>query len=435
MKNKFREIIHTYFSDKYPFTFRLSEAKEAQLWKVYKTGGDILIKLDSTLDYLRKRTNYPFYWYDLGFSIDESLKYSLEKGWLVCPWCGSAYHITLRYKSCCSEECFSHNFDRRIARYKASVSGYNCRDPIQYAERHDISIEEATKIVNDFVHGGSWLRLEYWLKRGYSEEDARIEISKKQKTNSCLTVTHYLHKGFTEEEAKDKISILQKNNCIKKFEKYSSEELKHFSHRCWEYWVDKGYSEEESKDIISNRNKEYGLIGLEKYTYDERKKFSIRNIEYWKEKFPDTYVEEFEKWYAANPHPSTTRSVVADNFFTRLSDKFEGNKIYCKDTEFGKFIPDFGYVRYDYVDLTLKVCVEFNGDYWHGNPRKYSSGEYINFPKGQMMLVDDLWEDDRIKVEYMKSLGFVVYVVWEMDYNKNPNLVEDLYRNIINESS
>ena len=59
--------------------------------------------------------------------------------------------------------------------------------------------------------------------------------------------------------------------------------------------------------------------------------------------------------------------------------------------------------------------IEFNGDFWHGNPNIYSSDSVLDF-YGNKTIVQDLWTRDLIKIEQAKQKGFDVLVVWEQDY-------------------
>ena len=74
-----------------------------------------------------------------------------------------------------------------------------------------------------------------------------------------------------------------------------------------------------------------------------------------------------------------------------------------------------------YPDFIMgKKIIEFNGDYWHKNPKIYSESD-----EG----VKDKWEYDRNRLSELKSLGYDVLVVWEMDYRNNPN---DVIANCLN---
>ena len=66
-----------------------------------------------------------------------------------------------------------------------------------------------------------------------------------------------------------------------------------------------------------------------------------------------------------------------------------------------------------YVDgLVDKDVYEFFGDYYHGNPKIYSSKERI---KGST--VGEKWEKDKNRAEIIKSKGYNFKVIWESDWS------------------
>lgn len=68
----------------------------------------------------------------------------------------------------------------------------------------------------------------------------------------------------------------------------------------------------------------------------------------------------------------------------------------------------------DEVHYEKKIIIEINGDYVHANPKVYKSGSIIRLP-GSTYTSDDKWEQDKIKLERLKSLGYTVFVIWESD--------------------
>lgn len=66
-----------------------------------------------------------------------------------------------------------------------------------------------------------------------------------------------------------------------------------------------------------------------------------------------------------------------------------------------------------------RIVLEFNGDFWHGNPRKYSENSVI----ADGILAKEKWAKDKERVEFLEESGYQVYVVWEMDYRKNKQAV------------
>lgn len=74
---------------------------------------------------------------------------------------------------------------------------------------------------------------------------------------------------------------------------------------------------------------------------------------------------------------------------------------------------------YDFTDLSSKKIIEFNGDYWHGNPEKYKAEELIKYPGKGEILIEELWIQDKKKNDFAKSKGFEVLIIWESEFTEN----------------
>jgi len=62
-----------------------------------------------------------------------------------------------------------------------------------------------------------------------------------------------------------------------------------------------------------------------------------------------------------------------------------------------------------------KVVLEFHGDFWHGNPEKYSRST-VN-PVNQMTM-GDLYDKTLEKKRYLENLGYTYQSIWESDFDK-----------------
>jgi len=67
----------------------------------------------------------------------------------------------------------------------------------------------------------------------------------------------------------------------------------------------------------------------------------------------------------------------------------------------------------DVCNKELKIAIEYNGDYWHCNPRTWKADQYNPAIK---MFAKDKWTSDMKRVYYLKSLGYTVVTVWENDW-------------------
>jgi hypothetical protein len=117
--------------------------------------------------------------------------------------------------------------------------------------------------------------LEYWLKRGWPEKEAKIkskEIKDKQKlkrtkSTSPYTINFWVERGYSEQEAE------YKRNSKRPIRK--------------EYWIEKGYPEQEAIKLAKNtkdRNNKNGAKKSSLRPIEELRKNSTACIEYYLEK-------------------------------------------------------------------------------------------------------------------------------------------------------
>ncbi len=91
------------------------------------------------------------------------------------------------------------------------------------------------------------------------------------------------------------------------------------------------------------------------------------------------------------------------------------------NTEFHSY--DKKYQRhylYDFVDIDNKKVIEFNGNYWHCDPNKYASDYYHKQIK---KVASEVWEYDKQKREHIENRGYIMKVIWELDYKQDPQQV------------
>jgi G:T-mismatch repair DNA endonuclease (very short patch repair protein) len=110
------------------------------------------------------------------------------------------------------------------------------------------------------------------------------------------------------------------------------------------------------------------------------------------------------------------RSKVEDEIIKTLTDlSIECSPSHIVESKiFDIFIPKFN------------LLIEYNGDYWHCNPIKYSY-DYINKKKNKT--AGEIWEYDKNKLYLAKNKGYNCVVVWETDYKKNKNIILEIIKN------
>jgi len=286
----------------------------------------------------------------------------------------------------------------------------------------DIILE---KITISFL-SNNYCRKEYWIKLGYNEDEAKIKISEKQKDKQKLKknfktknkqnylnegyteeqiryikacpsmLEFWLKKGYSEEDAKIKVSEHQSNTAKKR--KYSDcsypNQIK--------FWLKKGYSEENAKIEVSKSQTKFSLnICISKYGEELGKiKFNERQI----------------KW--ARNNKKSNFSKVSQKLFWEIYEKLENKNtfdVYFATFKNGEKIEDGtnneyvlkldkSFIKPDFFIKNSKKIIEFDGVYYHNS------------------IPENIKRD--IKRDLMiKKNGYLIYHVNENDYKNNKNEV------------
>lgn len=85
-----------------------------------------------------------------------------------------------------------------------------------------------------------------------------------------------------------------------------------------------------------------------------------------------------------------------------------------------KRIPGSNY----FVDILLidkRKIIEYNGDYWHCNPKKYSEN-YFN--KKIKKFARDIWNTDLERRKILEQMNYSVLCIWESEFCKNREAIE-----------
>jgi hypothetical protein len=72
--------------------------------------------------------------------------------------------------------------------------------------------------------------------------------------------------------------------------------------------------------------------------------------------------------------------------------------------------------KFDAFDSDNKIIYEFYGDYWHGNPNKYNSGD-INLNNKKTF--GELFNKTMERECFLKKNGYQIISIWESDFNES----------------
>lgn len=275
---------------------------------------------------------------------------------------------------------------------------------------------------------------EYWINKGFTKEESIEEIrkiqsdrGKKVKGKSKKITKDYLRsKGFTEDEIKQKTLTPSK----------------------LEFWVAKGFTEEESIKKL-RENQSYGPKFI-----DYKKRLLPSNIEYWvsrgftkevsklkvkesqttfsKEKCVQKYGERVghevftqrqKKWQKSlneNGNLKIGYSKISQELFNQLLTSYDivdknGIHFATHNGEYRIDKNDGGVWLYDFTDVKNKKIIEYNGDDYHANPKKYLSEDKPH-PFRKNVTAQEIWDKDDLKIKTANKNGFEVLIIWDSEY-------------------
>lgn len=82
----------------------------------------------------------------------------------------------------------------------------------------------------------------------------------------------------------------------------------------------------------------------------------------------------------------------------------------------------------DECNPELKIVVEYNGDFWHCNPRFWLPDQYNS---GIRMTAKEKWRKDRARWFKLKNLGYEIIIIWESDWIENAKKYIDRIENLV----
>lgn len=136
----------------------------------------------------------------------------------------------------------------------------------------------------------------------------------------------------------------------------------------------------------------------------------------------ETYTEEEIK-RLTEIHREKIHRMLTETEFSLSSKKEKEFIEYCikplgidYDTQY--YLKDI----HHYCDVYIpskNMIIEFQGDYWHGNPNKYSNDELSEFQKKKVT------KDNELR-EYCSENGINLIEIWESDYDKDSSGVKTL---------
>ena len=159
-------------------------------------------------------------------------------------------------------------------------------------------------------------------------------------------------------------------------------------------------------------------------------KNSMSNL-FWRKKASDNLKKKWD-----NGEMEHARKIMSNTIKkTRRLGKFKSVIRSKKEKEIIIEIKKMGYVVKHSFKVETKICdvfipslnliIEYNGDYWHCNPKKYNH-DYFNQKKQKT--AKELWEYDKHKIDLIKKKGYNLEVIWESDLKSDTSLIKKIIK-------
>lgn len=181
-----------------------------------------------------------------------------------------------------------------------------------------------------------------------------------------------------------------------------------------DYWIEQTHGNiDHAKELLHQRQQTFSLKKcIEKHGAEKGYKIWKERQEKWQNtlnsKSDKEIAEINKKKLYKNGMVSKSEQDLFDNLFKSFPE--------LKQQAFVKH-DALHYYAYDIV-LDNKI-IEYNGDYWHANPIKYSKDDNIKYPNHKVKTAKEIWNHDKEKLDFAKTLGYNVLVIWESEYKND----------------
>lgn len=188
------------------------------------------------------------------------------------------------------------------------------------------------------------------------------------------------------------------------------------------WWLNKNKDEIEliRNKISDNLRKQYQNGQLKPYSFTNPT---------WEQQRIKNCVAGYHKWRSAGGHRKGGNYSKAEITIRSILEEL-GIKYIWQYGGLSKYL-------YDFMIIEKNIIIEYNGTYWHCDPRKYKKN-YFNSKVGKK--AKEIWEQDKIKIDLATGNGYDVLVFWEEDftkltYNEKKDFINEAIKSISNKKS
>lgn len=232
----------------------------------------------------------------------------------------------------------------------------------------------------------------------FNEKEAAeiLTIFAEHKTRKLQNMLkHWTDQGYTDEEAEQAVSEVQTSRSARS--PSAQKGARGYSMRTKEYWIKKGYTDLEAVQQVGKAQVGNGLdFYVTQYGIEEGQK---------------RYNTRISQWLKKMTSLNMGISQVSISLFEKVDPDKNGRYGINETTVRGKL----KVYRVDYLDSHKKKIIEFDGDYWHANPSKFSKTDQV-----RGIPVTEIWDRDHRKTQDLQGAGYDVLRVAEGAYNNDP---------------
>ena len=258
---------------------------------------------------------------------------------------------------------------------------------------------------------------DFWEKNKDNKVSLRqIKYACNSKNCNVYSVDFYIERGWTEEEAIRRISKIQHDNSMKSAAKMTDDR----NPAQYKYWMKKGLSEEEAKKMVSERQSMFSKEKcIEKYGEEKGLQVFRERQRKWQETLKSRYTKsEMAKWKKSFTGSSKESFNLFMPFYKELKEHytclFQNKEEKMIEYRIIDSTHDTWYY-YDFTILELGLIFEYNGEHIHPNP-SMSKEEWDKWRHCfSNETADEVYERYKQKIRIAEQNGFKVVQLWRKD--------------------
>jgi hypothetical protein len=208
----------------------------------------------------------------------------------------------------------------------------------------------------------SVISIEYWKSLGWENmTDIKQKISYEQKVRSPLSIDYYVKKGYSKQDAIKQICEIQSKRAKICIDKYTYEDRLNRCKWSFQYWINQGYSEEDAKMEV------YKLNGMCKECYEDEDEYK-KQIELHSKRQRQLYNQNPEKYWKNHLGYESREEI---SFFNELSKyNYDIKHLHLGINVQNTILDDMYKKQYILTDGYLKIedeliIIEYDGLYYH----------------------------------------------------------------------